>query len=259
MPELNMKIGEEPAPLTEPKGIVATPTTEGGVTVKKEETPATPEKGKEPDRPAWLPEKFKTAEDFAKSYGELEKKLGEKSATPVPTLPAGIDVAAISKEFAENGGKLTDETLKSLEGKGVTKATLDSFVAGQQAIAREQRGSLAEAVGGDKNLEAILSWAKTGLTAAERSAYNSMIDSQNTEGAKLLLGSIATKYAAANGTDPSLVKGVAVATQSGVKPFESSAQLVEAIRDKRYQNDPAYRKNVENRLAVSKAFTTTNN
>ena len=25
-------------------------------------------------RPEWLPEKFKTAEDFAKSYSELEKK-----------------------------------------------------------------------------------------------------------------------------------------------------------------------------------------
>lgn len=258
MPELSMKIGEEPAPLTEPKGIVATPTTEGGVTVKKEETPATVP-AKEGERPAWLPEKFKTAEEFAKSYGELEKKLGEKPAPVAPTLPAGIDLNAISKEFAENEGKLTDATLKSLADKGVTKEQVDGYIAGQQAIGREQRNSLAEAVGGDKNLNAILSWAKTGLSAAERSAYNSMIDSNNTEGAKLLLGSIAQKYSAANGIDPTLVKGVAAANQSGVKPFESSAQVVEAMKDKRYQTDSAYRRTVEQRLAVSTVFTTTNN
>ena len=29
----------------------------------------------EPQRPEWLPEKFKTAEDLAKSYTELEKKI----------------------------------------------------------------------------------------------------------------------------------------------------------------------------------------
>lgn len=34
------------------------------------------------DRPEWLPEKFKTPEDFAKSYGELEKKLGSVPKAP---------------------------------------------------------------------------------------------------------------------------------------------------------------------------------
>ena len=39
------------------------------------------------DRPEWLPEKFKTAEDFAKSYGELEKKIQEKA----PEIPEAYD------------------------------------------------------------------------------------------------------------------------------------------------------------------------
>jgi hypothetical protein len=41
--------------------------------------PATPPAA-DPNRPAYLPEKFKTAEDLAKAYVELEKKLG----TPLP-------------------------------------------------------------------------------------------------------------------------------------------------------------------------------
>ena len=39
-----------------------------------------------PDRPEWLPEKFKSPEDFAKSYTELEKKLSS-----VPKAPEEYD------------------------------------------------------------------------------------------------------------------------------------------------------------------------
>ena len=31
------------------------------------------------DRPEWLPEKFESAEELAKSYGELEKILGDNN------------------------------------------------------------------------------------------------------------------------------------------------------------------------------------
>ena len=47
----------------------------------QEQAPVDTAQAKEPEqaqadaRPEWLPEKFKTAEDLAKSYGELEKKM----------------------------------------------------------------------------------------------------------------------------------------------------------------------------------------
>ena len=248
MADVTMKIGEpETAPLTAPTNVTAVTTPEGTVITKTETTPVVPET-KTADRPAGLPDKFKTVEEMAKSYGELEKKLGAPAA---PALPAGIDVNAIASEYAANGGKLTDATQKSLADKGVTKATLDTFIAGQQAIHREQTATLAEVVGGPDKLTNVLSWAKTGLSAAEIKAYDSMIDSNNIEGAKLLLGSIAQKYVAANGNDPKLITGVTVPSQSGAKPFESSAQVVAAMKDKRYETDSAYRKSVSDRLAVT--------
>ena len=33
------------------------------------------------DRPEWLPEKYKTGEDLAKAYKQLESKLGAKDET----------------------------------------------------------------------------------------------------------------------------------------------------------------------------------
>lgn len=246
MAEVAMKIGDAPAPLAEPTNVTAVTTPEG-TRITKVDTPAAVVA--DPNaRPAWLPEKFKTAEDMAKSYTELEKKVG----APAPAaLPAGIDVAAIANEYATNGGKLSDATQKSLADKGVTRATLDQYIAGQEAISREQRSTLAEVVGGPDKLANVLAWAKTGLSAAEIKAYDSMIDSNNIEGAKLLLGSIGQKYVAANGNDPKLITGVSVPNSSGVKPFESSAQVVAAMSDKRYQDDSAYRKTVSDRLAVT--------
>ena len=46
---------------------------------------------KQPDRPEWLPEKFKTPEDLAKSYSELEKKMTNK-------IPESYDWS-ITKDF----------------------------------------------------------------------------------------------------------------------------------------------------------------
>lgn len=58
-----------------------TPTTE-----QKEQTGQTGQTGQSGEstdpRPEWLPEKFKTPEDFAKSYGELEKKIGSQEKAP---------------------------------------------------------------------------------------------------------------------------------------------------------------------------------
>tara|TARA_R100000742_G_C4270242_1_gene88902 strand:+ start:369 stop:1139 length:771 start_codon:yes stop_codon:yes gene_type:complete len=44
------------------------------------------------DRPAWLPEKFKTGEDLAKSYSELEKKM-----TDQPKAPENYDWGFVDK------------------------------------------------------------------------------------------------------------------------------------------------------------------
>ena len=73
----------EQAPATEQTTAQAT---ENLLTTKTEnaEPTAPPTEAAETERPAWLPEKFKTAEDLAKSYTELEKTLAEKSAK-VPT------------------------------------------------------------------------------------------------------------------------------------------------------------------------------
>ena len=55
------------------------------------------------------------------------------------------------------------------------------------------------------------------------------------------------------GQGPSLYQG-STSGDGGIKPFGSTAQVTEAMRDPRYATDPAYREQVEKRMAVSSIF-----
>ena len=59
----------------------ASPTPEAAPPVDPGAPPAPAASAEPPARPEWLPEKFKTPEDLAKSYGELEKQRGKFAET----------------------------------------------------------------------------------------------------------------------------------------------------------------------------------
>ena len=111
------------------------------VEIKRDET--TSEKPVEENstlsKPEGLPEKFNSVEDLAKSYAELEAKLGTnteqpvKEETPVQETQkgeldiaenvvenAGLDMNSLADEYAENG-KLNDESYQALEKSGIPK------------------------------------------------------------------------------------------------------------------------------------------
>ena len=70
------------------------------------QTPENPESDTD-ERPEWLPEKFKTPEDMAKSYAELEKKMSggkEPEAPATEDTPAEIPTNDDAKEAATNAG-----------------------------------------------------------------------------------------------------------------------------------------------------------
>ena len=56
------------------------------------------------------------------------------------------------------------------------------------------------------------------------------------------------QFLAAGGKPPQLMQGGTSGT--GVKPYSSTAQITEAMKDARYKNDPAFRASVEQRLSV---------
>lgn len=67
------------------------------------------EKKDEVERPEWLPEKFKTAEDLAKSYKNLEKKLGEQGKIAPEKYEPAEDLDVPQDEFYDEFAKAAKE------------------------------------------------------------------------------------------------------------------------------------------------------
>lgn len=97
------------------------------------------------DRPSWLPEKFKTPEDFAKSYSELEGKI-EESKPKVPkeydysfAPEMGLEMNDDQKKEASDIFKnynLTQEQAKGMLAlySDSIKAFAEQYTAGQPQI-----------------------------------------------------------------------------------------------------------------------------
>jgi len=217
------------------------------------------------DRPSGLPEKFETVESMAKSYAELETKLGQKpeEAPAEEAKPeakgdlaiaekavesAGLDMASLNKEYADEG-KLGEESYEKLEKAGISKEVVDQFIAGQQAIADKTAGEIRSLVGGNDNYAMLVTWAKDNLSEAETNAYNTAVNSRDIETVKLAVTGLNSRYQTAEGKEPSLVKGTASAT--GEAGFESWAQVTKAMADERYSKDPAYQAEVKTKIANS--------
>lgn len=214
-----------------------------------------------------VPEKFRKAdgqldtEKLLASYGELEKKFGtgdKKVETPAPTTtpetPKGLtadDIGKLSEEFRASG-KLSDDTYKGLEAKGITRDIADNYIAGQTARAEQYSTALNEHVGGKAALESIIEWAGANLTDAEITTANKSLSSGDQTQAKLALDGLKARFTAANGSAPNLVTGAESARATSVQPFRSNEEVTKAMSDPRYRNDEAYRQDVYKRLAATK-------
>jgi hypothetical protein len=217
-----------------------------------------------------LPEKFKSVEDLAKSYSELEKKLGEQAPKQETVDPvsatklkeeapkqensleiaedavenAGLNFDTLAQEYAEKG-QLGDESYKALEQSGIPKAYVDQFIAGQKAIGEQQ----ITMVGGEEAYNEMASWASKNMSEGEKKAYNAAVNSADMDTVKLAVDGLRAKYQAANGTEPSLMQGKA--TPVAEQGFESWAEVTAAMADPRYSKDPAYQEAVKQKLANS--------
>ena len=107
-------------------------------------------------------------------------------------------------------------------------------------------------VGGQDRYQALMGWAANNIDEARTEAFNDALQSGN-EGAILSqLKGIQYDHMMATGYEPKLTGGRAPTNE--VQGYSSEAQVIRAMQDPRYQDDPAYIKEVEQRIAVSNVF-----
>jgi hypothetical protein len=257
MPEQNQNTLVDPGFMVEQAdgSVIADPAKVAEAASAKEAEKSTSE------RPEWLPEKFKSAEDLAAAYKALESKLGQKpetktaeqTLTPEQVTEKGFDMQALQSEYSEKGA-LSPETLAKLEAQGITKAAVNQYIEGANAKAAQVRSEFAQLAGGEDTLTSVLEWAQQNLSADEAAGYNALLEGGNHAAAKMAFQGIVSRYVAENGEAPTLVEAARVPSASGVKPYESMEQMTKDMAKPEYARDPAFRKRVEARAAVSTAF-----
>jgi hypothetical protein len=223
-------------------------------------------------KPEGLPEKFNSVEELAKSYSELEKKLGGQSqkeevdpvgkttlkeqATNENTLEvaekaveaAGLDMSSLANEYNEKG-ELDAKSYEALEKVGIPKDYVDNYIAGQQALASQMANEIKSTVGGDEVYQEMVDWASSNMTEGEKQAYNKAVNSSDKETVKLAVNALKGQYERANGTEPTLMSGRATPTVE--QGFKSWAQVTEAMTDPKYAKDIAYQQEIKNKLQNS--------
>ena len=217
------------------------------------------------ERPEWLPEKFKSAEDMANAYAELEKRMGagaketteeEQPQTEETTDENNIEentnynetVVEASQEFFANDGQLSDETYQKLEQIGLPRDLVDSYAAGQQALMQSEESEIKGVAGGQ--YDQMAEWANEHLPQEEVDAFDEAVTGGTVQQAKLAVQGLYARYQNATGAQPKLTQGSV--TGSSTMPFKSMQELARAQADPRYRSgDKAYHEEIDRRLSVS--------
>ena len=211
--------------------------------------------------------KYKDASELEKAYVELQKKLGDKDTDTAsaeeqpkdtPTMSEGATlITDASKEYFDNGNKLSDETLSkfsSLSSQDLIKAYMEvqSNPEFQQQnapaadITTSQINQIKNSAGGEQAYAQIVNWAKSNIPTDQLTAFNEVVNSGSVQAIQLAVSGLKAEYDNANGVEGRMLTGKAP-TKSG-DVFRSQAELVAAMNDSRYDRDPAYRQDVIEKL-----------
>lgn len=213
--------------------------------------------------PDFIPEKYRhgTVEEamqrLADGYKSLESRLGQsddqqqqESQEPQGDQQASEpkSLADVEAEFVQNNGRISDATYEEFKAKGITPDVLDAMIAGQQAIANQLVTKAHEVAGGAEAYTQMTEWAETNWTDAEITAFDTIMGSGDQAAIMVAIRGLKASYVEANGRTPNLTTGQGKPA-AVVVGYQSKAQMTADMRDPRYKTDPAFRKQVEQKIA----------
>ena len=188
-------------------------------------------------------------EDGSVDYGSVNENYGETLGEVFKNN--NVDPYTISKYFHENQGQITDEMHKQLTDAGLSKASVDSYLAGRAAemgytnqtetadLSDKEISTIQNSVGGENEYNNLMSWATENLAKNQTDAFDSLVESGNAIAIEFAVKGLKAQYEEANGYEGRMLSGKP--PKVSMETFRSQAELVEAMSDSRYEADPAYR------------------
>ena len=211
--------------------------------------------------------KYKNAQELEQGYLELQKKLGQTEQTqeaPEATEdqpeeeqaePSILDrIWDESTKQEEFSPELTEEISK-MSSTDLANLYLDyrqSVEEGSQQtrdFTEQEVGELKGIVGGDQQYSQMLEWAQSNLNKQEIDMFDQVMQNGDPLAAFFAVRSLGYAYQNAIGYDGNMIQGKA--PRQSNDQFRSQAEVVAAMGDPRYDNDPAYRKDIMDKLERS--------
>ena len=239
------------------------------------------------EQEALLAGKYKNAEELEKAYVELQQKLGSKSDEPEETPEvkdekeeeveesddsddlkvskekdsklADDDYSLLEKLWEEAQTEYTDETtnkLSELSNEELVnmhlsyRQNVENNYIPQRELSKEDVKVLQEVAGGPQEYRNMISWAKDNLDENEVSMFDQVMQRGDPLSCFFAVQALQYRYEDEEGTSgETMLTGTAPKESKNI--FRSQAEVVAAMSDKRYDNDPAYRQDVMKKLERS--------
>jgi hypothetical protein len=210
--------------------------------------------------------KFRDAEDLEQAYIELQRKLGDPSQrnaeeveeAPQEEEPEQLDTNFLERLWEESQGEYTEETLDALQNMDPAdlaqmylefRSQVEEGVPQGEVLTEGDVQALQGIVGGQDQYAQMMGWAQETLSEQEISMYDSVMEKGDPLACYFAVNALALRYQDVQGYDGQMLTGKAPATQQ--QGFRSQAELVRAMSDPRYDNDPAYRADIAAKLEIS--------
>ena len=213
--------------------------------------------------------KYKNAQDLEQGYIELQKKLGEGEAEePV----AEAEEEEYEGEEGEEDGSILDELweyeinneefhedavaeLQQMDPVDLAnlhieyRKQVEEEGVGAKDFTEAEMTELKGVVGGDENYQNMLQWAGANLNQQEIDMFDAVMQRGDALGAFFAIRSLAYRYNDAAGYEGKMLTGNAPKTSGS--QYRSQQEVIQAMSDPRYESDPAYRKDIMDKLKRS--------
>ena len=211
--------------------------------------------------------KYKDAEALEKAYIELQSKFsnGEREQAPpkeevTREEPTESEVnffdalweesQSDKKEFSES----IQNKLEDMSKSQLADAYLDARSKQNQKpigdITQADIDSVKEMVGGEKSYKTMVEWAQKSFNKQEVSMFDKVIESGDRASIFFAVQALQARYASSEGVEGKLLTGRSPRPESK-DVFKSQAAVVRAMKDAKYDSDPAYRQEVMEKLSRS--------
>ena len=191
------------------------------------------------------PEFYK--EDGSVNYESVNRDYGETLGNLFKEK--NVDPYSIAKHFYQNNGQITEEMHNQLTGAGIAKEAVDSYLAGRAKemgmnsdVKQSDIDSIYKSVGGEQQYKNLMGWAADNLSQDSINSFDNLVNTGDANSIQLAVNGLLAQYQNDAGYEGRMLQGKPARTNTDV--YESQAQLVAAMSDPRYDNDPAYRQAV---------------